>query len=438
MTKPGDENEALSARTEPISTDDDDGDLSRKIGAALRSRGRRRLPIAEVTSEPAPMDWQVTPISALTDDERSQAFEIVRRCRSMISDIKPRRPATLLDYAKKHRQLESQRRDDETATDLDLWKETLLPYVAAPRSFRAYKAALCCHWELQIQDVLAQQAAIQREGGDAFVWLDLLGRLRPLEDLLQGIRASRLDSPEWADLGIQRREASSKERDLAILSSAHPNWLGRTLLAMRRTKYLEQVRVLSRCGSRPVEFLEGGVRVMRGERGTFRMKVIGAKVRDHAGQPWRLITLSDALLPAAWARRLRSEEGFDVVVESVAALRESLRRVSERLFPGMPAVTPYSFRHAVASQWRAQGASETDVGGSLGHAVSETQEDYGHKPPRGKRRKPAKVRLISVETARPVRPRSQVGLQQLGAQGRLKQQKAKGQRTTSKAKSIKP
>lgn len=438
MIRHEDENEAASDRTGSTGTNDVDRDLSRRLGAALRSRGGRRLPIAEAAIEPALVGWQVTPIGALSEDERSQAHEIVRRCREIAAHIQPRKPATLLDYRKKRRFLEANRLDDETVTELDQWKATLLPYVAAPRSFRAYKAALCCHWELEIQALLSQQDVIQREGGDAYVWLDLVGRLRSLEVLLLGMQASRLDSEEWSSLGIKRREAWSKERDLRILSAAHPNWLGRTLLAMRRTKYLEAVRVLCRCGSRPSEFFEHGVRVMRGSPGTFRMRVNGTKLGKNSGQSWRFMTLPNTVLPTAWARRLHSEECFEVTVDSLSALRASLRRVSERLFPGLPVVTPYSFRHAASSEWREQGASDVEVGGALGHAVSETQDAYGHRPAGGKRRKPVKLRLISVETARPVRPRSQAGLQQLGAQGRLKQQKAKGRRTTSKAKSIKP
>jgi hypothetical protein len=213
--------------------------------------------------------------------------------------------------------------------------------------------------------------------------------------------------------------AREKKRDLAIIERSVPDWGRQILVAMAQTKYLDASHVVDFVGFRPAE-LTHGVTVERYDENSFSLHVVGAKVRDDAGQPWRRVVVSDDRLPTAWADRLRLNRSFIIKIESAKAFSESMSRISKRLFPRLPRVTPYCFRHAVPEAMRDEGRTAEEIAAVMGHRVPETQAAYGRRSGGGKRRRPDRRAPMGAQIARPVRALNRSGLDAVRKKGKAK------------------
>jgi integrase len=277
-------------------------------------------------------------------------------------------------------------------------------------SFKVNRAALLFGLHEGIRLALAKQETLRGKRETELEWLVVIYLLKVLLAIQKAIQASPLDAACWDSVKTKKRRGAGKKDALKKISSLHPRWKEEMLLGMRRTKYVDACEVLALIGCRPEE-LEMGVEVRRHDDRSFALWVKGAKVGPKAGQPLRGIVLCSNRLPASWAKRLAEQPCFLVQVKSKGALRKSMVRVSEKLFPGLPALTPYVLRHAAATRLREEGKVATEVGAVLGHAVAETSGAYGFRRTRGKRRQPEQASIIDVQTARPVRPADRSGLE---------------------------
>ena len=125
------------------------------------------------------------------------------------------------------------------------------------------------------------------------------------------------------------------------------------------------------------------------------------------------IPLELSKLPNAWVVALEMEGEYQIQVKSKDGLRNYLQRLSAKTLPGVPAVTAYVFRHALAGELRDDGTSAEEIASVLGHRVSDTQTAYGSRG-RGSRgkRAPAGTALDvkGVKTAKLIRPLDRSGL----------------------------
>lgn len=152
-------------------------------------------------------------------------------------------------------------------------------------------------------------------------------------------------------------------------------------------------------GARPEEMQ--GIVIERKD-GFLVFTIQGAKVSNTAGQPWRKITVKSETMEFKHLWDL-AEKPYTVQVPPVAdypdAYSAALARAGASVFPaGTPRMSAYVYRHAIASDAKAEGFSREQISALLGHAVSKTADYYG-RAIGGK----TGVRQLSVEVSREVK-----------------------------------
>jgi len=387
-----------------------DNDASDEAVRKLRLAARA-MSIINREQTSASHDDEIMPISQMPRDRRDAAFDIIRECRSA-SRQKALQGASEADYAKKFSQIKATLAEDYVENELDRWLLPLAKYVQVGNSYKAYKAAICWGLRRQIKEDLALQDRMQRDGFDALVWEGVVRRLQRTTSLLEEIEATTRVSTYWGGLKQRSQRKRSKKEDLIVLEQKQPLWLLRFLLAMRRTRYLEEVLLLLLCGCRAEELMKG-VRIEWDGHGGFTMHVKGAKVTETSGQPWRLFSFNAEALPRSWAKRLKEHGSMDVQVSCKDALRRSMTDISKRVLPGLPYVTASVFRNLISSRLREDDSRGPGLSESLGHLVSETKAYYGFKPKRGGLRRSTKRLPIGVSVPREVRPPGREGLERV-------------------------
>lgn len=335
--------------------------------------------------------------------------DVLARARHLTADPYKLSPATISDYKKKchfvGRQMEAEGR-----RDLQALIEVISRYAAerSESTFRGYRAAASWMIVERIKKALASLEQAGSDDADARgALVALIAQWLETHEALQHLHPSR----QPASAPINRREDyHGKKEDFRKLQCKYPQWLGRILLAMRRTEWIDYVRLAARIGCRPEELVKG-VLVEWVDESKFAITVDGAKRTESAGQKWRRIELPISMLPFAWKSKLLVDEAFTISpVQSKDGLRAKLKRVSKRIFRGAPEVTVYTFRHALASRLRAAGHSSEDVAGFLGHSAAATQKYYGYRSRRGGGVGPQRMSRMKVSTERPVRSLNRSGL----------------------------
>jgi len=138
------------------------------------------------------------------------------------------------------------------------------------------------------------------------------------------------------------------------------------------------------------------------------MKITGGKVRETAGQPWRVLSVPAEQLPTWFLEAIGTAP--TIVSAPTGAMRAYLGRLSTRVFDprkdkSMPKLSAYMFRHALATDMRAAGWSSEEIAGALGQRSACTARWYGLRK-RGSKSPNAAVSVArgSVMTAVPVAP----------------------------------
>ena len=325
-------------------------------------------------------------------------------------------PKTVEQYKRNGARLHAAR---EQGKPVDLSK-----HEGSSATFYAYRAAVRWYAATHgIEAVREYSAAAKR--GDEVAKADAWQRvLHFAADLVQYPKDAKpgLPSPVMVALGLDdakpegaparaKREgrADTQKRETAKLKAAnsiarkYPDWRALVLarLVAVKSPWLDHAAIAALTGARPDELRTAQVR--RTATG-IEIGITGAKVSDTKGQPWRLFALRDdgsdeyrhiaAMASKAW-RPVGLPDG---VTDYPDAFSAALARAGAQVLPGAERLSGYVYRHAFASDLKADGATKEQIAQALGHAVTKTQDAYG-RAIGGK----AGRRLLAVSAAREVR-----------------------------------
>lgn len=185
------------------------------------------------------------------------------------------------------------------------------------------------------------------------------------------------DRPKALRESSKTGRAISKRRGLGKLPE---DWREQIAESMDHDPRLD---ILGITGCRPVEL--AGVK-MRIEDRKLVIEIPGAKVKENhscgkpTGQEMRVLTIDPASSPGSSRIFTHVREGTplpDVSAKALHSLRQRLARKSRELFPGVPQVSFYSYRHQLISDLKASGGEEAEIASVAGHQSARTQQNYG-------------------------------------------------------------
>lgn len=163
--------------------------------------------------------------------------------------------------------------------------------------------------------------------------------------------------------------------------------------------WIDHAAVAALTGCRPAEV--ASVRIEKGAGGELVITIPGAKVSDTKGQPYRKFSIKADAGPEFAHLMTRVQKG-PVLLSSdstASAFSEALKRAGKQaLGDKAPPMTGYVYRHALACDMKADGASRDEIASALGHAVTKTQNYYG-RASGGKKG----ARVFQVEATRPIK-----------------------------------
>lgn len=176
---------------------------------------------------------------------------------------------------------------------------------------------------------------------------------------------------------------SSKKR----LAGLPEDWRMK-LLDKMTASWREQYLVQAVTGCRPAEIGKGIF--LQVKDGILNVHVKGAKLGPHAGQKARAMAwnVADASPLVAALIKLIPVGVVGTVIDyskiksknPASAYSTAVRDAAKRAFPKRyGTITPYSLRHAAASDLKDSGLSSDEQSKALGHQVSETKSVYGSK-----------------------------------------------------------
>ena len=325
-------------------------------------------------------------------------------------------PKTIEQYKRNGARLHAAR---VTGQPVDLTK-----HEGSSATFYAYRAAVRWYAATHgIEAVREYSAAAKRgdEAAKADAWQRVLHFAADLvqypKDAKPGLPSAKMVAlglddakPEGAPARAKREgRGDTQKRETAKLKAAnsiarkYPDW--RALVWARlvavKSPWLDHAAIAALTGARPDELRTAQVR--RTATG-IEIGITGAKVSDTKGQPWRLFALRDdgsdeyrhiaAMASKAW-RPVGLPDG---VTDYPDAFSAALARAGAQVLPGAERLSGYVYRHAFASDLKADGATKEQIAQALGHAVTKTQDAYG-RAIGGK----AGRRLLAVSAAREVR-----------------------------------
>ena len=325
-------------------------------------------------------------------------------------------PKTIEQYKRNGARLHAAR---VTGQPVDLTK-----HEGSSATFYAYRAAVRWYAATHgIEAVREYSAAAKRgdEAAKADAWQRVL---HFAADLVQYPKDAKpgLPSPKMVALGLDdpkpegvparaKREGrgDAQKRETAKLKAAnsiarkYPDWraLVWSRLVAVKSPWLDHAAIAALTGARPDELRTAHIRKTASG---IEIGITGAKVSDMKGQPWRLFVLRDDGSDeyrhiAAMASKSWKQVGLpDGVTDYPDAFSAALARAGAQVLPGAERLSGYVYRHAFASDLKADGASKEQIAQALGHAVTKTQDAYG-RAVGGK----AGRRLLAVSAAREVR-----------------------------------
>ena len=291
---------------------------------------------------------------------------------------------TVADYRKKVERLQRK----GLKHGLSAWQGALIEMerISNKLSFHAYRAACqyCARAELQGAFDLAKVEWVQikepfraaHTRGESGEDIDCSqcdyysGCIAELIEVLDALPAILLPP-------LNRRQRQSKT---AVLKKLHAIWREQITEAM--PQYSPAILVLALTGCRPCELVTGVDIQINGEFVT--AYIHGAKVNAklRKGQEWRRLFWPldhpHQLVQDLIQKAKEAGGAFTAKIESATNLGSAVRHAGHRLWPNLGEhITPYVFRHALASDLKASGLSAADISACLGHRVTKTATNYG-------------------------------------------------------------
>ncbi len=170
---------------------------------------------------------------------------------------------------------------------------------------------------------------------------------------------------------------ASKKRLLSKLRKV-PSWREK-LFAQITGKHKDAAAICALTGARSIEIARGA-RVELKSDGTTAFLLItirGSKLTETTGQPERMLRIR---IDSIEARHLAAiaTTGAAVVQTHPANFCAAIIKAGRKAFPCLrETVSPYVFRHSLASDMKAAGIAPKSIAQVLGHQASESQQAYG-------------------------------------------------------------
>lgn len=204
----------------------------------------------------------------------------------------------------------------------------------------------------------------------------------------------------WKDVkSSEKMESHSKKTGLGKLVKIE-QWQEK-LFEKCSTKHQNTLAVSLLSGCRPAE-IEAGVLVKRDESGNLILTIKGAKLSEIRGQETRQLSISPDHFAAKFLLSQLDSAPEMTVSSNAKCFSDATRQAGKRAFPKLKiGVSPYSIRHAVASELKASGVDADAVAMTLGHAATASQSAYGrahHGSGSG-----AALAIVGVSASRAVR-----------------------------------
>lgn len=385
-------------------------------------------------------------------DVRQRLKDAVVAARLLTANHTSVRLSTKANYERKQLLLQEQseklQASDPTLSTIQILPVLLGRYASSASSFYAMRRAL--HFSLEEQLVLAvkEQDKLQKAWGKSLspeqrsrLLLAIESAAQQLEDLSKAtdfIRSLDLERCRSAYALVQNAQPVDDGQDnfaqvkalVAILDRRKPGWQDafRAANAQTQSPYRLHALIQSLTGIRPAEFdpipnpltdakepsqARPGVAVTLLGTGNVKVTIEGAKVGKNSGQKVRSMEITASAVPYWLVTELRQAGGSMHLTAKTQALRDHYERVSDKVFKGatygkskrLLHITPYCFRHAVATDLRQSGWKVEEIAAFLGQKSADTQKHYGRQKG-GKRKAVPKVVVVrsSVQASDPVKP----------------------------------
>jgi len=249
------------------------------------------------------------------------------------------------------------------------------------KTWQKRKSAMLCISKLETIALLREQDRLQRLGAAEIgnqhfkTWCQLIRDIDFYSNIL-------LTQPKKFLLPEVVKKASKRR-----LTGLPDDW--RMILLDKMTKSWREIYLVQAVtGCRPVEIGKGVKMLVK--HGTLTVVVMGAKLSDSAGQKFRLMEwdVANASPMVAELIKLVTASGNNRTIDyskiksknPSSAYSTAVRDAGRRAFPTRSGtITPYSLRHAAASDLKNSGLSSDQQSKALGHQVSETKSVYGSK-----------------------------------------------------------
>ena len=280
---------------------------------------------------------------------------------------------------------------------------SLQKYEGKASTFYAYRAAVRYYAAQVGLDAVNEYNKHKKMGDDvaaAAAWQRVIYAAADLKtfpkDAAPGLPSSRLvalglsDPKQEGAPAKAKREGrgASDSRDTSKLKAAnsiakkYPDWRARLWLRLAEIKspWLDHTAIAALTGARPEE-LRAATFSKNGD--VLRVRIEGAKVSADKGQPWRVFSIKNDgshefshlfdKAGASW-KVVNLPEG---VTDYPDAFSAALARAGRQVLAGSERMSGYVYRHALASDLKADGFSREDIAAALGHSVTKTQDTYG-------------------------------------------------------------
>lgn len=249
------------------------------------------------------------------------------------------------------------------------------------------KSALLTISEMEVARLLKDQDRLQRvkkEPGTAQFqeWVAALEQLHTYTAIL----VARPSTPDPENPETRIIKNPSKKASKRRLGSLPENW--REVLVSRMPKWRTQALVCAVTGCRPGE-ITAGVRLSVKD-GELLAEVAGKKCGLYSGQKLRSMTwpIKDTSPLVRDMAEMVIKAGGQLTIDysghkntdPAKALSAAMTQAGKRAFPGHKIrLTPYSLRHAAASDLKASNLLPEQVSKALGHQSIDTQSTYGSR-----------------------------------------------------------
>ena len=210
-----------------------------------------------------------------------------------------------------------------------------------------------------------------------------------------------LEYGKWAPaVGSSKVKGSSKRKSLRGLPTDWQVMIAKSMPAACALSWLTQ----SLTGCRAAELEKGVSLTLSTDGSMIRAKVLGAKITEHAGQPYReLVMGTQSGVAAALVPLLKRGVELDVGLgRRLDAYRKMVGRYGDAMFPGRSgwtSISPYSARNQMKSDLKAAGVSPEKLAEAMGHSSTGSAKNYG-----GSKRTGA-VAPLGIRASRPVKTR---------------------------------